>query len=498
MARSVMSVAEFLGLSWWKRGNATISSPTQGISIPRRVRAVATLILAMVVLMAAMAGQAIYTLGESSSTLLEVGIPLQREILRIREIQNQAEFYRSLGNLLPGKGYKNTANVLLVQEQQHLRNIFPDLGQYPTLATDLANLQEILHKYAGTFTPEAGAVLRIQVDRNFHRLRSDLVTLLQTQARQANSARRHAIWLLGLLVTMTALLALLIPWRVAVTLSRPLRNIRAALERIGAGHSTQVAETGPLELRELAAGIAQMQQRLKEDERLRHVFLSQVSHELKTPLASAYSGSELLLSERLGPIGPKQREVLEIVSRQVHELILAIQEMLDMHALQARRLEYHVTALEVDTVLVELERRMIPLLGKKGQQLVISSSGEILVLADPQRLLQILANLVSNSYKYAPPSSSILVSAIADRDGALFSVQDEGPGIPEALQEKVFEDFYQVHRAGDIPKGTGLGLSIARELVRAQGGWIRLQNLSKGLLGQFWLPGPRTGGQPDG
>ncbi len=488
-----MSVAEFLAQPWRKGNSSPISSSTQGISIPRRVRATATLILAMVVLMVALAGQAIYTLGESSSTLLGVGIPLQREILRIREIQNQAEFYRNLGNLLPEKGYKNTAEVLLVREQQRLQKILPDSRRYPSLTADLANLQGILHRYADISTPAPGATLEIQMDGSFHRLHNDLVALLQKQAKQASSARRHAIWLLGLLVAMTALLALLIPWRVAVTLSRPLKNIRAALEKIGAGHITQVAEAGPLELRELAAGIVRMQQRLKEEERLRHVFLSQVSHELKTPLASAHSGSELLLSERLGPLGPRQREVLEIVSRQVHELVLAIQEMLDMHALQARRLEYHVADLEVGTVLGELERRMIPLLEKKGQRLVVSNSGGIRVLADPQRLLQILANLVSNSYKYAPPSSSIQVLAAPDGHGILFSIQDEGPGIPEALHEKVFEDFYQVHRAGNIPKGTGLGLSIARELVIAQGGWIRLQNLSKGLLGEFWLPAPITG-----
>jgi two-component system sensor histidine kinase GlrK len=81
------------------------------------------------------------------------------------------------------------------------------------------------------------------------------------------------------------------------------------------------------------------------------------------------------------------------------------------------------------------------------------------------------------------------VQAIAEQQGVLFRVEDEGPGIPEALLERVFERFYQVPVSNSLPRGTGLGLAITRELVAAQDGWIRIQNRPQGgLSAEIWLP----------
>ena len=314
--------------------------------------------------------------------------------------------------------------------------------------------------------------------------------MLQQQGEAAAAARDQAVELLYALVVITALLSLLIPWRVATALTRPLRDFRLALEDIGAGKFTHVASDGPQELRDLARSIESMQARLREEERLRHQFLSQVSHELKTPLASARSGSELLLSERIGPLLPRQREVLEIVVRQVKELYAAIQEMLDMHALQAQSLEFSPQMLAVSEILDDLHKRMRPLTEKKQQTLLCSSSNDKLeVYADPQRLRQILSNLVSNAHKYSPAGGKIRVHAMSDEQGVLFQVEDEGPGLPEALLERVFERFYQVPVSNSLPRGTGLGLAITRELVAAQNGWIRIQNRSQGgLQAEICLP----------
>ncbi len=474
---------------------------TQGkaISIPRRVLLFAILILFLVAGVVWVAVKAIHTLGNSSNTLVTVGLPLQKQLLEIHGEQRQAEFYQDLARILPHAGYEKTFAKLIAHEQTTLRTIQTSVTAYPALSSALEQLQNSLNHYvqsAGTTSDLGHAVaLRIPntkalVEKSFQQVHRAMQNLLQQQGEAAAAARDQAVELLYALVVITALLSLLIPWRVATALTRPLRDFRLALEDIGAGKFTHVASDGPQELRDLARSIESMQARLREEERLRHQFLSQVSHELKTPLASARSGSELLLSERIGPLLPRQREVLEIVVRQVKELYAAIQEMLDMHALQAQSLEFSPQMLAVSEILDDLHKRMRPLTEKKQQTLLCSSSNDKLeVYADPQRLRQILSNLVSNAHKYSPAGGKIRVHAMSDEQGVLFQVEDEGPGIPEALLERVFERFYQVPVSNSLPRGTGLGLAITRELVAAQNGWIRIQNRSQGgLQAEICLP----------
>ncbi|MBU2738043.1 sensor histidine kinase [Acidithiobacillus concretivorus] len=469
------------------------------ISIPRSVLFFAIIILFLVAGVVFAAIQAIHTLGDSSNTLIEIGLPLQKQLLEIHGQQRQAEFYQDLAQVLPQSGYETTFTHLIHHEQTSLQTLQTGATAYPQLANALQQLQVSLTHYlqsAEAATPNSGqtAVLdgksnRMSVEARFHDVHQAMQSLLLRQGEAAAAARSQAVQLLYALVVITALLSLLIPWRVATALTRPLKDFRLALEDIGAGKVAHVASDGPQELRDLARSIDSMQARLREEERLRHQFLSQVSHELKTPLASARSGSELLLSERIGPLLPRQREVLEIVVRQVKELYAAIQEMLDMHALQAQSLDFSPQTVKVSEILEDLQNRMQPLTEKKQQTLLCESNAPLEVYADPQRLRQILSNLVSNANKYSSAGGQIHVQAIAEQQGVLFRVEDEGPGIPEALLERVFERFYQVPVSNSLPRGTGLGLAITRELVAAQDGWIRIQNRPQGgLSAEIWLP----------
>ncbi|MEL5848658.1 MAG: HAMP domain-containing sensor histidine kinase [Candidatus Igneacidithiobacillus chanchocoensis] len=454
-------------------------------SLLRRVLWVALAVFLAVSAISALALQAVRTLQESSDTLLQVAIPLQRDILRIEALQQQAEFYLRLGALLPGQGYRKISSDLLQKEQEQLAGLLPQLDQHPQIAAVVRNMQAQLQNFSAS---EAKPLQQEQLDTGLQQLRALLQQLFQKEAARAALARQHATWLILALVFFSAILAILVTWRVKVSLSRPLATIRAALEDIASGKSAQVAEVGPPELRAIANSITLMQERLEEEEKLRHLFLSQISHELKTPLASARSGAELLLSERFGALDARQREILEIITRQMQELFIAIQEMLDLHALRARSLDYHIETLAPETLLHELERRFRSLLEQKKQRLQIACRSQRAVRADPQRLAQILSNLLTNAYKYAPAESLVELTVDAEGNEVHFAVRDYGKGIPESMLEKVFEEFFQVPEKGALSKGTGLGLPIARELVEAQGGRIRLRNVSPGLLAEFWLP----------
>ncbi|WP_291511033.1 HAMP domain-containing sensor histidine kinase [Acidithiobacillus sp.] len=462
-------------------------------SIPRRVRAAAILIFLMVALLVALALQAIHSLSSSSDVLLDTALPVQRQLLEIRDTQGQAEFYRRLAGVLPHSGYEHTFHALVQREQQELQALLPIVQKkHPELGSRVLALSRALTEYGRAAIQANGAdVGQRGVDAALAELHGSLQKLFLKESQQAAEARTRAVWLLYLLVAVTAALALWIPWRVAVALTRPLGEIRRALEDLGAGRATRLIREGPQEIRDLAASIETMQSRLREEERLRHVFLSQVSHELKTPLASARSGAELMLSERLGKLSQAQREVLEIISRQVQELYVAIQEMLDMHALQAQSLEYSLTDLPLSAQLQELRGRMQPLLDRRQQTLEIAVDEGLQVRADPKRLLQILSNLVSNAHKYSVAGDTIRVAAQAEGGGVRIQVRDHGPGIPEALLGRVFERFFQVSASSNLPRGTGLGLAIARELVLAQHGEIRVRNHPQGgLSAEVWLPCP--------
>ncbi len=465
-------------------------------SIPRRVLVVALAILLLVGGVVYVAVRSIHTLGNSSDTLVEVGLPLQKQLLQIKNTQHQAEFFRRLAQVLPRAGYEKTFVQLVTSEERDLQTLQRATRDHPALTVAIQQLQSSLAAYAQTTGDSVTeAASKAAVEERFEAVHLAMTTLLIRQGAAAAAARTRAVQLLYALVFITALLSILIPWRVASALTRPLKAFRRAVEDIGAGKLTNVASEGPQELRDLARSIESMQTRLQEEERLRHEFLSQVSHELITPLASARSGSELLLSERIGPLLPRQREVLEIIVRQVKELYAAIQEMLDMHALQARSLDFSPQDIAVADVLLDLQKRMQPLTDKKNQILDCVGSEELGVYADPQRLRQILTNLVSNAHKYSPAGGRITVRATAQQGGILFCVSDNGPGIPDALLERVFERFYQVPVSNRLPRGTGLGLAITRELVGAQGGWIRMHNRPEGgLCAEIWLPAARNTG----
>ncbi|MHB1280479.1 MAG: HAMP domain-containing sensor histidine kinase [Acidithiobacillus sp.] len=465
-------------------------------SIPRRVLLVALAILLLVGSVVYVAVRSIHTLGNSSDTLIQVGLPLQKQLLKIKNTQYQAEFFRQLAQILPQAGYEKTFTQLVASEEGALQTLQHATRNHPALTVAMQQLQSSLATYAQTVGNNATEqTSKAAVEEKFQAVHLAMATLLARQGAAAAAARTRAVQLLYALVFITALLSILIPWRVATALTRPLKDFRRAVEDIGAGKLTSVASEGPQELRDLARSIESMQARLREEERLRHEFLSQVSHELITPLASARSGSELLLSERIGPLLPRQHEVLEIIVRQVKELYAAIHEMLDMHALQARSLDFSPQDLPVVEVLIDLQKRMQPLTDKKNQILDCDGAEQLSVYADPQRLRQILTNLVSNAHKYSPADGRIEVRATAQQKGVHFSVSDNGPGIPDALLERVFERFYQVPVSNSLPRGTGLGLAITRELVAAQGGWIRMHNRpSGGLCAEIWLPAVRNAG----
>lgn len=236
-----------------------------------------------------------------------------------------------------------------------------------------------------------------------------------------------------------------------------------------------------------AARIAQ----LTELDRLKGDFIGMVSHELRTPLSAIAGYAEFLEDDTGGPLTAAQRSYVQAI--QVAEA--RIRQMVD-DLLDFARVEAGTFQLEVQSVdLVEATHQALALLVPAGQsgrvQLILSQAPiHLCVLADPERLQQVLLNVIGNGIKFTPPGGSVEVTLGQRGDVALVRVRDTGIGIPPDCLPKVFDRFYQVDSTSTRMRGgVGLGLALAKSLVERQGGQMGVESeVGQGTSFWFTLP----------
>jgi NtrC-family two-component system sensor histidine kinase KinB len=204
--------------------------------------------------------------------------------------------------------------------------------------------------------------------------------------------------------------------------------------------------------------------------------ISTVSHELKTPLTSMRLATHVLLSEKLGPLNPKQMEMLAAARDDSDRLDRIIENLLDISRMEAGRSELQLIPVNPEQIIVEAVEKTRASYLAKGTALTTDVPGDIPpVLADTVRLESVFANLLNNALKNTPPGGQVTVSAQAEGALVQFSVKDTGSGIPEEYLPHVFERFFHVP-GRDQERGSGLGLSIVKEIIEAHGGKIAVSS----------------------
>lgn len=230
--------------------------------------------------------------------------------------------------------------------------------------------------------------------------------------------------------------------------------------------------------------------------RAKAAFLASMSHELRTPLQAALGFAQLMRTGVYGPVTEQQSEALERVERSQLHLRRLIDDILDFARLEAGRVRIDVGPVALDGLIQEVLRLEGPDAMKKQLQLTsqFAADGQR-VLADRQRLLQILLNLVGNAIKFTPRGGRVSVEASSDDSRVLIQVRDTGVGIPPDRLHAVFEPFVQVDDAlTRTAEGAGLGLAISRDLARAMGGDITLES-EQGRGSTFTIELPRAGSE---
>jgi signal transduction histidine kinase len=250
------------------------------------------------------------------------------------------------------------------------------------------------------------------------------------------------------------------------TLYERLRASAAELEAKVRERTAELEAT----YRELAASHA----RLRELDQLKSDFLGNVSHELRTPLAAIKGYVDNLLDGVAGPLAERPRRYLGRVRDNAERLGRMVSDLLDLTRIEAGKIELLPQALAPGDLILDALEGLRHVAAERGVRLQAALGAAPAIWGDPDKVHQVLTNLLANAIKFTPPGGE--VSVVAEGEGAgrvRFEVRDTGPGIPPAERERVFDKFYQVGRVdGDRSGGSGLGLTIARHLVELHGGRI--------------------------
>jgi signal transduction histidine kinase len=238
--------------------------------------------------------------------------------------------------------------------------------------------------------------------------------------------------------------------------------------------------------------------RLQQLARLKDRFVATMSHELRTPLTSVLGYVELLRTGRVAPGSPRQASCLDRITHNATHLLMLIDDLLDLGALEADRLEFHPQTLDLAVLAGEVRQVLAGEWQAKRHEVLLAVDPALGALhLDPARLRQVVYHLMSNAVKFTPEGGRIALQARALHGGWFeLAVQDNGIGIAPHQLPLVFTDFHQLD--GDNTRrneGTGLGLGLTRRLVRAQGGDISVHSTpGEGSVFTVRLPQRHTAG----
>jgi signal transduction histidine kinase len=280
--------------------------------------------------------------------------------------------------------------------------------------------------------------------------------------------------------------ALLLFAGLIATMRRPLEALVAAAGRLAGGdRSARVEVGGPAETAALGSAFNEMAQELEREaaerdrlDRMKDEFVLTASHELRSPLTSVQGFAELLMMER-DSLTPRQVETVEIILDNCRHLVRLLNDLLDLARSDAGRLAIAPRPIQMAPLIEDVVRTMRAQTDPADQTISERIDANLpLVEAEPDRIRQILVNLVTNAHEYSPEGASIEVNArVVDADMEI-DVTDDGPGIPSPQVDHIFERFVRgdaglTQRVG----GTGLGLAISKSLVELHGGTISVDSV---------------------
>jgi signal transduction histidine kinase len=296
---------------------------------------------------------------------------------------------------------------------------------------------------------------------------------------------RQTLWAIGLLGVA---LALLLGWLFTRQIVAPLGEVATAARRVAKGDLGQrVRVRGSNELVELSDSFNTMAETLSHDKELRQNMVADIAHELRTPLSVLQANIEAMQDGVL----EASAENLASLHQETSILARLIDDLRTLSLAESGQLEFHPRATDMKKLSTRVIEGMRTQFASKNIDLALEATDSMAqVLVDPDRIEQVIRNLLSNAHRYTPEGGRVTMKLVTDGEGMVASVTDTGTGIPLEDLPRVFDRFYRVDRSRTRRTGgSGLGLAIVRQLIEAQGGrvWATSQ-AGKGSIFFFRLP----------
>lgn len=220
------------------------------------------------------------------------------------------------------------------------------------------------------------------------------------------------------------------------------------------------------------SGLEEANMKLVELNEKKSDFIAKISHELRTPMTSIKGAMDYISVKlaRDSRDAGELTEFLDVIKNNADRLIRLVNDTLDLERIESGMFDLHYSEVDLLSLIKDVAISFQSLAGDKNITFRITATPGILVDADEDRIRQVLINLVSNALKYGPDNSEIQMSVTANKDSVTVYIKDEGPGIPDDIQGKIFDKFYTIGKR----HGTGLGLAICKGIIESHKGEINV------------------------
>ena len=261
-------------------------------------------------------------------------------------------------------------------------------------------------------------------------------------------------------------------------LTKPLTKVVSSIDHLTEGYlDEEVSIKGYYEIEKISDSFNKMISRMQKIENTRQEFVSNVSHELKTPITSIKVLAESLLMQEDVPV-EVYREFLIDINKEIERENEIINDLLSLVKLNKTAGDMNISSININELLEQILKRLRPLAKKQSIEMVYESFRPVIAEVDEVKLSLAMTNLIENAIKYNVPDGWVRVSLNADHKYFYIKVSDSGIGIPEDVQDLIFERFYRVDKARSRESGgTGLGLAITKNVIQMHRGAIKVYSV---------------------
>lgn len=421
-----------------------------------------------------------YSFENRVEQMKEQGTALAGQIAQTGYLQQQMQPEVSarlsvLANLMNGRIILLNSNLQVVKDTAEREEGKTLISEEPIYA-----MQGEIQTYYNEKERKAEVILPIVVGANAEN-NGQVIGVMIFEGSLADIVSAQELFRENIVVLMIGAAILLLGAALVISwcMIKPLRTLSGQIEHAAETYegTEMIKSTGYLEVEQIAEAFRGMMEKTVATEKSRQEFVSNVSHELKTPLTAIKVLSDSLVLEPDVPI-EMYREFINDINSEIDREAKIVNDLLALVKLDKTSGEMHIAEVNINELLEIILKRLKPLALKRGIEMIFESYRTVLAEIDEVKMSLVFTNLIENAIKYNRDGGRVMVSLNADHRYFYAKIEDTGIGIPEEEQGLIFDRFYRVDKARSRETGgTGLGLSITKSAVQMHKGSIKVQSI---------------------